>query len=150
MSADALYQSFLQYLDVKSYALQSSIQGNEINVGETFTLRVRVTNNAPSGTNLPNIRYRNVRVIVRGTEYARPVDGNPTARELGDTVLSRNQDDHVDFTMRAERAIFDAFGTIPGILPEQVARITVNADIDQNAFFRITETTNAVVDIVTT
>jgi hypothetical protein len=35
-------------------------------------------------------------------------------------------------------------------LPEQVARITVNADIDQNAFFRITETTNAVVDIVTT
>lgn len=150
MSADSLYKSFQGYLDVRAYVLQSSIQGNEIQVGETFTLRVRVTNRAPAGINNPDIRFLNTRVTIRRTDYARPVDGNVITVNLDDTTLTRGGDaGRVDVPMRAERAIFDGFGTIPGILPEHVATVTVRTDIDQNAFFRIAETVNGVVDIVT-
>lgn len=149
MSAKALYESFQQCLDVKTYVLSSSIQGNEIQVGETFKVRIKVTNTAPAGTNDPDIRFNNIKVHVRGTEYATPTSGNSVFLDLNDSVLTRGDDGYVDVEFKAKKAIFDAFGTVPLLLPENVAKIAVGVDIDLSAFFRIRKSVDAFADIVT-
>ncbi|NNF99809.1 MAG: hypothetical protein HKM93_10560 [Desulfobacteraceae bacterium] len=150
MSAEALFQSLYNHLDVRAYVLKSSIQGDEIQEGESFTLRVRVTNNAPGGGNHPDIRFRITQVRVRRTEFARPEAGNTITTNLeDDTYLTRNDDGRLDVPMRAVKAIGGPAGTIPGLLPELIARVTVRAEVDQDAFFRVRKTVTAIGDIVT-
>ena len=128
----------------------TSYPGNELQVGEEFTLRVRVVNTAPSGITNPVITFRNVRVTVSGTQFAVPVSGNTVNVDLDDPTLTRGGDSGIaDIRMRATQAIMGIFDTAPFIYPENFATVTVRADVDQNAFFGITEQHTAVVDIKT-
>lgn len=150
MSAKSLFDSFRNYLDVQLSVPSNSYPGNELQVGEQFTLRVRVRNIAPTGIDNPIITFRNVRVTVSGTQFAVPVEGNTVNRDLNDPVLTRGGDDGIaEIRMRATQAILGIFDTAPFFYPENFATVTVRADVDQDAFFRITERHTAVVDIKT-
>jgi hypothetical protein len=153
MSAASLYQSFVSSLDVTVWAV--NIPGAELNVGEEFTLRVRVRNIAPTGNSRPDLAFRNVRVqVARQLPYAEHVAPGSPASIISDlqgygSVLTRGESGTVDFRMRAKTAILNS--TIPGLIPEKVASVHVFADVDQDRFFRIKKMNiDAIVDIVTT
>jgi hypothetical protein len=145
MSAQSLYNSFTDHLEVSTRVSQQS--GAEIQVGEEFTLRITVRNNAPSAAaTRPRIHFKDTRVAVVGTQFARPVDGNSVNLRLADTSLVPGEARSVDVRMRATQALFNS--TIPGLFPEEVARITVSADVDQDAFFNVRKRVTGQADIV--
>ncbi len=115
MSADALYQSFLNYLDVRITAIDA---GAEVAVGEDFTLRVTVQNIASRRSNYPKPAFRNVQVIVTHTDYAdhQDVASNTVIRDLEGyvTSLTSGESGSVDFSMIAKQAIGNS--TIPGFV----------------------------------
>ena len=152
MSAKALFDSFRNYLDVQLSVPSNSYPGNELQVGEDFNLRVRVRNIAPSGIDNPRITFRNVRVSVSETQFADLRDGNGTiTQNVDDPVLTRGGDaGETTIRMRATQAILGPLDTAPFFYPENFAIVTVQADVDQDHFFRISERHTAVVDIKTT
>lgn len=152
MSAKALYDSFMQYLDVRAYVVAQ--EGSEIQVQENFTLRIKVTNMAPAGQYDPDVRFRNVKVNVQATEYAIPTAGNSVSLDINDSVLTRNGDSgSVDIEMRALKARFGSSDTAPDLFGpffrEMIAKISVRADVDLDAFFRIKKRVDAHEEILT-
>jgi len=135
MSAINTWRDFSSLLRIRHSVIRK--QGNDINVGEEFTMRVTITNIAPS-SNLhgrrPIIRFRNIRVRISAGNHARPQAGNTVTLPLNDQLLTAGDSGFVDVPMLATGDfswIEDIFGV------EEVARVTALADLDQDAYFRI-------------
>lgn len=141
MFAQQLYDDFRNYLKVTTSIPPSSYPGDFLEVPEKFKLRVMVQNTAPTGNQHPMITFRNVRVTVIATQYASPIDANNNDSKLpvmtvplGDPVLTRQDSGFVEIDMQAT-------GAMPWYqpAPERITIVTVQADVDQNDFFKIYE-----------
>lgn len=135
MSAVSTWRDFSSLLRISHSIIRK--QGNDINIGEEFTMRVKITNVAqgPSWhSRRPNIRFRNLQVRISGGDHARPQAGNTVTLQLNDQLLTAGDSGRVDVPMVAtgDLSFFpDIFGT------EEIALVTVLADLDQDAYFRI-------------
>jgi len=134
MSADSLYDSLRGYLRVSARVTEK--QGNDINVGERFTVRVTGANNAGAANlvGYPRIVFRDASVYVQGTEYARPVDGNAW-HNLPDNLLFPGESSSVNIEFEALRDIPGFFADL--FSEEKVANIWIKADLDQNRYFEL-------------
>ena len=135
MSAISTWRDFSDLLRISHSIVRQ--QGNDINVGEEFTMRVTITNVA-QGSSLhnkrPNIRFRDLQVRISAGNHARPQAGNTVTLPLDDQLLTPGDSGRVDVPMLAtgDLSFFsDIFGT------EEIALVTIFADLDQNAYFRI-------------
>lgn len=135
MSAISTWRDFSGLLRI-SHSITSK-QGNDINVGEEFTMRVTITNIAQSSSlhsRRPNIRFRNLQVRISAGNHARPQAGNTVILSLDDQLLTAGDSGRVDVPMLATGDL-SFFPDIVGV--EEIAEVTVLADLDQNAYFRI-------------
>lgn len=142
MTLQNLYNDLLEHLEVRTYPLRSSIDGNNINPDETFKLRIEVSNRAP------HVRFTDAQVRVRSTSFARPVDGNVVTQPLEPSTLnSRGEPGYATILMKATKTHPDMPGLPPGTnatTPEFIANIDVIADVD----FGIRKRVHATYDIV--
>ena len=133
MSADSLYDNIRGYLRLNVRVV--SKVGNDINVGENFTLRFTGSNSAYAANivNQPRIVFNNTRIYVEGTRYARPADGNAW-HDLPDASLYPGDASFVDIVFEAREnigGISDWFNT------ERVAKAWIFGDLNQDQFFTI-------------
>jgi len=144
MTIQSLYDDLSEHLDVRAYPLRSSIDGNNINPDETFTLRIQVSNS------VTHVQFTNAQVRVRPTIFARPVDGNEVTLPLNpSTLISHGQPGSVDIPMKATQALPDMPAWPPDantITPEVIAQIDVTADVDFGIRKRSYATYNIVLD----
>lgn len=133
MSADSLYDNIRSYLRLTSRVV--SKVGNQINVGEKFTLKFSGSSEAYSAGKVgkPRIIFDNPRIYVQGTDYARPVDG-PAWHNLPDNKLYPGESSSVNIEFEA---IKELDGWADFWSAEHVAKAWILADLDQNAFFQI-------------
>ena len=133
MSADALYDNIRSYLKLTSRVTDKV--GNQVNVGERFTLRFTGSNSAYSARKVgqPRIVFDNVRIYVEGTDYARPVEG-PRWHNLPDTELFPGESSSVNIEFEATKDLgwWDDIWNA-----EHVAKAWILGDLDQNRFFQI-------------
>ena len=133
MSADSLYDNIRGYLRLTSRVV--SKVGNDINVGENFTLRFTGSNSAYSATKVgqPRIVFDNVRIFVEGTAYAQPVRGSAW-HNLPDTELFPGEASSVDIEFEALRDLgwWDDIWNA-----EHVAKAWILGGLDQDRFFQI-------------
>ena len=135
MSAVNTWRDFSSLLQISHSIIRQ--QGNDINVGEEFTMRVTITNIAQSSSlhnRRPNIRFNEIQVRISAGDHARPQAGNTVTLPLNDQLLTPGDSGSVDVVMLAtgDLSFFpDIFGT------EEIALVTVFANLDQNAYFRI-------------
>lgn len=133
MSAESLYDNLRGFLRVTHRLVEK--QGNDINVGERFTLRITGSNTAYSANLVgkPDIVFRNPRLFVEGTEFATPVGGTGW-HVLPDDLLLPGEGSSVDleFTADDDLSFFpDIFGV------EKVARVFIRADLDIARYFEM-------------
>lgn len=145
MSAvEDLYRAFEGYLRL-SFRLVA-LTGNDVNVGENFTMRFTVSNQGPdpSPVNNPVVVFDNVRVIVEGTEFATPVAGGQVNLAVPDAHLFPGESSSVDVVMRALRnmgGFADLFSA------ERVAQAWAVGDVNLTEYFRIWQTTGVTQEI---
>lgn len=144
MSADSLYDNIRSYLRLSSRVV--SKVGNDINVGENFTIRFTGSNSAYASNiyHQPRIIFNNARVFVRGTRYARPVGGDRW-HNLPDNIMHPGESSFIDVEFEAIADIggwWDDFWN-----SELVAKTWIFADLDQNQFFTIRNYRNINVEI---
>lgn len=137
MSAIDLYESFQSYLGIK-YRVESKV-GNQINVGENFTIRILVVNTAPTEMDKPRIAFKNIKTMVSKTDYAKPKDSDIVHLNLPLAKLLRpGESSYVDVELTAT-------GNMAG--QEKVAKVSLYADIDQDFFFGIRKNIDVWADI---
>lgn len=133
MSADSLYDNLRSYLKVTARVVKK--QGNDINVKEKFTVKITGSNTAgsPNTVGYPAIVFKNAKLYVEGTSYAKVVSGNGW-HNLPDTLLFPGESSFISLE-------FEALSDIPGISDwfqtEKVAKIWIKADLDQERFFSL-------------
>jgi hypothetical protein len=133
MSADSVYDNIRSYLRLSTRVV--SRVGENINVGEVFTVRFTAANEAYAANlvNEPRIIFLNARIFVEGTQFATPVDA-AGFRSVPDTTLFPGESSFVDVQFRA-LATLDWWNDLWGA--EHIAKAWILADLDQNAFFQI-------------
>lgn len=129
MSFGEFYDGLRGYLKVS--ATVTGKVGSAINVGERFTLTVSGANMSPYA----QVVFTNPHIMVVGTQYARPIGGATVNMALADTVLHPGESSTVDIKM-------EAISEIPGFWEdlfssEDIARVRIYADLDQNRLFRV-------------
>jgi len=133
MSADSLYDNIRSYLRLTSRVV--SKVGNQINIGEKFTLRFTGSNSAYAANLVgkPRIVFNNPRIYVQGTAYAEPVNGSAW-HNLPDKTLFPGESSSVDIEFQAKKELgwwADFFSE------EHVAKAWILGDLDQDRFFKI-------------
>lgn len=121
------------YNDINSYlrltARVALKTGNDINVGENFTLTFTGSNLGP-----PNIVFRNVRIHVRGAMFATPVSGSILDAYLPNRDVFPGQSSSLDVVFRADsKWNWDLFSN----RPEDVAIAWIDGDVDPGKFFHV-------------
>lgn len=139
-----LYRSFRGHLRL-SYRLVERT-GNDVNVGEKFTMRFTVANMAPNPTPTENpiIVFNDAHVIVAATRFATPVAGAQVNIAVRDTRLFPGESSFVDIPMEALRDLpfwEDLFSA------EHVANAWAFADVDVQEYFRIWQDRNVFQEI---
>jgi len=111
------------------------VPGNRLEVTENFTLRVGLQNNAPWRANTPRIVFRNLEVTVAATDFASPTAGPVVTQGFNDADIAMTEGTISDIPMVANQ-------TLPWLqdifLREEVAQITVTAEVDWQQYFQIT------------
>ena len=142
MNAKAFYDSIRSYLQLTSQLV--SQVGNQINVGEKFTLRFTGSNSCPAEWigwwKEPDIVFDCPRIMVRGTLFAEPVTGEKW-HNLPSQMLYPGESSYVDIEFEAKQSF-----QLPWI-PEMVAKAWIRADLNQDKFFRVWNFTEAYVQI---
>ncbi len=134
MNADKLYDSLRSHLRVTARVVRKT--GKDINVREKFVMRFSVSNAAYSATrvDLPSIIFDKAAIYVEGTEYAKPVSGDRW-HPVADEKLFPGEASSVDVEMVATRDI-DSYW-LDRFSAERVARVWVQARLDEAAFFQV-------------
>lgn len=132
MSADEVYDDIRSYLRLSTRVIAKV--GNNINVGEAFTVRFTASNQAyPANmVNEPRIIFLNTRIYVEGTAYAKP--NVPGWRNVPDQTLYPGESSFVDIGFTALSTL-DWWNDLWSA--EQIAKAWILADLDQNQFFQI-------------
>ncbi|MDY6942154.1 MAG: hypothetical protein SVU69_03990 [Pseudomonadota bacterium] len=133
-----LYQGLRQYLRV-SYDL-SEVEGSEIDVGEDFAVKFRLTNDAPSpiGDSNPIVVFKNPRIVVSATDFATPLaEGEPTAPITVAFDKDNLRPGEFTFAEVKMRAIANMGGLEDTFRHEQVAKAKIYADLDLELFFQM-------------
>lgn len=133
MSADSVYDDIRSFLRLSTRVVAKV--GNNINVGERFTVRFTASNQAYAANlvNQPRIVFNNTRIFVEGTSFAAPVAGNGW-HNVPDQTLFPGESSFVDIQFTAI-ATLDWWNDIWSA--ENIARAWILADLDQNLFFQI-------------
>jgi len=133
MSADSLYDNIRGYLRLTTRLIRKV--GSDINVGENFTMRFTASNTTyPTGpAKNPDIVFLQTRIFIEGTQFATP-DGGNAWHNVPDRTLFPGEASSIDIRFRA---ISDLpwRPDIAGV--EKIARVWIQADLDQNRFFKI-------------
>ncbi len=134
MSADSLYDNIRGYLRVTARVTDKT--GNDINVGEQFTLRVTGSNTAYAANLVgkPRIVFDRPRVYVEGTQYTDVVGGNRWF-DLPDPELWPGEASSVNVDLEATSEIASFWVDL--FVQERIANVWIRADLDQNRFFQI-------------
>lgn len=110
--------------------------GQDINVGEKFTLEFTLRNEAPySGTNVPLIRFKKPQLSVLATSYARPDAGLSVNIDLPVAVLAPQQSTAVKVMMKATADISGWWDDLWN--QEKIATARVQTTLDAEAFFAV-------------
>jgi len=134
MSADSLYDDIRRFL--KLTARVTSKVGNHVNVGEKFKLKFTGSNTAYAANLVgrPRIVFKNPRIFVQGTDFAKPAKGAGW-HDLPDNLLFPGEASSVTLDFEATDDLSFWEGDL--FLQEQVARAWILADLDQDRFFQI-------------
>lgn len=135
-----LYKQLWKYLKVSTRFV--SFGDGQIDNDDDFTIRITVTNTSPSWNweGKPSIYFIDPKVIVVPGYRAKPKNPNSGScykEKFPDRVLSSSEPGgtYLDVEMTATGAIYlDPASTQPEILNE-VARVSVMATLDQDAYF---------------
>lgn len=115
-------------------------EGSDVNVGERFVLRFRLSNEANpiQPDKNPVVCFRNLRLQVGRTDYAAPLEGEATVPkrrlEFPAERLWPGESTDLLVPMRAEK---NMGGFADLLSEEEVAIVSVEADLDVDAYFRI-------------
>lgn len=138
MDLEKFYQAIRNTLRLTNYLARQ--EGDAVNVGETFTVRFQLWNDAPAalGPHLPQIVFTNLRLTVRGTAFAMPLqDGKPVEEatfSFSDSQLPGEESTTVDVDFHAVKNM----GGLEDLLArEEVAVATLEADLDLAQYFRV-------------
>jgi len=113
-----------------------SKDGERIDVGDEFRVRLTVANAAPTprlGT--PRVAFRNARVVVTESQAARPVLAPSLWLDLPEPYLVPGESSAVEVAFVARRTICGLTDFVGGL--DEVVEAFVTADLDQDAFFQI-------------
>ena len=100
-------------------------EGSLINVNEPFSLKLTVTNTAPSSEDYPVIRFKNIKLLLHGTYYAELAPGQPVVVDVPGMLLPGE-------TAPAVIVKMTALHTWPTFHPEPVLNVTVTATLDMD------------------
>ena len=134
MSAESLYDNIRGYLRITARVTEK--RGNDINVDERFTLRVTGTNTAYAANLVgkPRIVFDRPRVYVEGTQYTNVVGGDRWFN-LPDQELWPGEASSVNVELEATSEISGFFADL--FSEERIAKVWIQADLDQDRFFQI-------------
>jgi len=119
-----------------------SKEGERIDVGDEFEVRLTVANQAPTPSlDTPRVAFRNTRVVVTESAAARPVLAPSLCLDLPEPYLLPGDSTSVDVAFVARQTIFGLADLVGGL--DRVIDALVTADLDQDAFFQIWATTGA-------
>jgi hypothetical protein len=137
MDTADLWKSLSSYLEVTWFMVNTP---TPIKRGDTFTMRFRINNTSAvpdsSGTDTPLVVFKNVRLSVAGTGYARPTSG--TEIEIDDPLHPGQRSSPFLVHFKAERDMAEPWDLFR---EEPVAATIVHADVDQELFFRFARRT---------
>lgn len=115
-------------------------EGDEVNVGETFTLQFNLWNDAPDvlGPATPRIVFTHLKLTIRATAFATPLqDGKPVSEatfSFADAALGGGEHTTVEVTLQAIRNM----GGLEDLLSrEEVAEVLITADLDLAQYFQV-------------
>ena len=138
MDLEKFYQAIRNELRLTNYLAHQD--GDAVNVGETFTVRFQLWNDASAalGPHLAQIVFTNLRLTVRGTEFATPLqNGEPVevaTFSFSDNHLPGEESTTVDVEFQAVKNM----GGLEDLLArEEVAVVTLEADLDLAQYFRV-------------
>lgn len=115
-------------------------EGDEVNVGETFTLQFNLWNDAPDvlGPVTPRIIFTHLKLTIRATAFATPLqDGKPVPEatfSFADATLSGGEQTMVEVTLLATS---NMRGLEHLLAREEVAEVLVTADLDLAQYFQV-------------
>ena len=138
MDLEKFYQGIRNQLRLTNYLTRQ--EGKEINVGETFSIRFQLWNDATAATgpHLPRVIFTNLRLTVRATDFAAPLaDGKPvqeTTVSFADSHLPGEESTWVDVDFKAVKNM----GGLEDLLAqEDVAEVLLEADLDLSQYFTV-------------
>ena len=132
------HQQLRDQLRLTYYLLRQ--EGKEINVGESFTLRFQLWNDAPApiGPYVPRIIFTHLSLTVRATDFATPLqDGQPVQEatfSFADSRLPGEETTFVDVNLQAVKHLS---GLEDLLSRETVAEVMLQADLDVAQYFRV-------------
>jgi hypothetical protein len=113
-----------------------SKEGERIDVGDEFRVRLTVVNEAPApGLGTPRVAFRNTRVVVTESQAARPVLAPSLWLDLPEPYLVPGESSAVEVAFVARRTICSLTDFVGGL--DDVVEAFVTADLDQDAFFQV-------------
>ena len=133
MAISELHAELRSWLELTTRVVQRT--GNEINVGERFTVRFTVTNRAPRRTSpeVPDVAFEELQIGIGRTAYAAPVNG-PGWHPLPVKQLEPAESASVEVE-------FEAIGTLnffsDWLNDELIARPMISANVDYKRLFNI-------------
>lgn len=139
MSIPGFFQELSRYLKVS--ATVTGVVGSTINVGEDFTLTLSGANVSP----IPQVVFRDARIVVSSTKYARPLEGTTVNIALADTLLRPGEASTVDIKMKAVSEIAGFWADL--FNAEEIAYVRIYATLDPEHFFRVWNSATATHEI---
>jgi hypothetical protein len=115
-------------------------EGEEVNVGETFTLQFTLWNDAPDvlGPATPRIVFTPLQLTIQATAFATPLqDGKPVLEatfSFADATLGGGEQTTVEVNLQAIR---NMHGLEHLLSREEVAEVLVTADLDLAQYFQV-------------
>lgn len=146
-----LRQQVFDGLDVTAEIIVK--QGQDINIGEKFTVRFRVSHryfDPRTGWYSGDVSFRDCRLLLEETAYAKPLAGSKVEMPLGDlTYVGQALQKEVEFMAVGKIPNSVIFGR-PADLPEQYVKVRVESAFHIVGFFRYWRATTFYTQIAST
>jgi hypothetical protein len=144
--AENFYKSVREYLSIQAELISVS-EGQVINVGDTFTIRFTVKNNAHNKwyDDQPLIVFQDLMISVYETDWASPLN-KVYYQPLPIELLAMTESTSIDIEFKASKAIEDILPWWP-LDEEKYAMVKLYANLDFKRFCRYSWSSSFSADI---
>ena len=131
----ALWNEARRFLEIAYEGIPT--KGSKINKDEEFELKIIVRNTAPTGWDVPAVRFKNLILKVFGSNYTTPVGASGGFHIAKKSVLDRTGASEWEntFLMLATHEIEDYYTDL--YVSEFLADIDLTADLDIDNYFKV-------------